>query len=182
LDAGDEQLFERINRPHHDISIEKLVSGLCQFRKEFSGQLWLEVFLVEGLNTAPEQITKIKDAIERIRPDKVQLNTAVRPPAETYARPVDPQTLQTIAEEFGKQCEVIADFPAEYCARSEAVRQTDVLSMLKRRPCSIDDICAGLGISRDEALAHTDHLHKEGFISIKRRGQVTFFKAAHIQK
>jgi len=54
--------------------------------------------------------------------------------------------------------------------------------MLKRRPCSIDDICGGLGISREEALAYTDRLRKEGFISVERRGQVTFFKAARIQK
>ncbi|HLB75136.1 MAG TPA: radical SAM protein, partial [Sedimentisphaerales bacterium] len=41
LDAGDEKTFRRINRPHADISIEKLVSGLAAFRKEFSGLIWL---------------------------------------------------------------------------------------------------------------------------------------------
>ena len=51
LDAGDEATFQKINRPHKDISIEKLISGLCQFRREYKGQIWLEVFFIEGINT-----------------------------------------------------------------------------------------------------------------------------------
>jgi wyosine [tRNA(Phe)-imidazoG37] synthetase (radical SAM superfamily) len=51
LDAGDEVAFRKINRQHPDINIEKLITGLCEFRNEFSGRIWLEVFFVEGLNT-----------------------------------------------------------------------------------------------------------------------------------
>ncbi|GAI51139.1 unnamed protein product, partial [marine sediment metagenome] len=60
LDAGDEQTFQKVNRPHKDISIENLISGLCAFRDEFAGRIWLEVFFVEGLNTQAEQIIKIR--------------------------------------------------------------------------------------------------------------------------
>jgi len=67
LDAGDEGVFEKINRPHPDINIEKLILGLCSFRDEYHGQIWLEVFLVEGVNTGVEQIAEIKEAIKRIR-------------------------------------------------------------------------------------------------------------------
>ena len=48
LDAGDATTFGAVNRPAPDINIEKLVSGLALFREEFSGQIWLEVFLIEG--------------------------------------------------------------------------------------------------------------------------------------
>ena len=44
LDAGDDQTFRKVNRPHKDISIENLIAGLCAFRNEFAGQMWLEVF------------------------------------------------------------------------------------------------------------------------------------------
>ncbi|MHC4286538.1 MAG: radical SAM protein, partial [Planctomycetota bacterium] len=73
LDAGGKHTFEKINHPHEDVVIENLISGLCVFRDEFAGQIWLEVFFIEGINTDASQITKIKDAIEQIRPDKVQL-------------------------------------------------------------------------------------------------------------
>jgi wyosine [tRNA(Phe)-imidazoG37] synthetase (radical SAM superfamily) len=75
LDAADRQTFERVNRPCAGISIENVISGLCLFRNQFKGRIWLEVFIVEGVNTDPQQIAALRAAIERIKPDKVQLNT-----------------------------------------------------------------------------------------------------------
>lgn len=177
LDAGDEQTFQKINRPHKDISIEKLISGLCTFRKEFTGQMWLEVFLAEGLNTDNEQITKIKDAIKRIRPDKVQLNTAVRPTAEPYVKRLTVEKLQAIAERLGENCEVVAEFPIRHYKEHTEKKAEDVLSMLKRRPCSLNDICSGLNISSDEALKHLGHLQQQWLINSEKKGKITFFKA-----
>ena len=94
LDAADEQTFRRINRPHEGLTIENLIAGLSKFREEFSGRIWLEVLLIEGVNTADEQIAKIRDAIARIRPDKVQLNTAVRPTAESGINKLDAERLR----------------------------------------------------------------------------------------
>ena len=177
LDAGDEQTFQKVNRPHKDISIEKLIDGLCEFRNEFSGQIWLEVFIVEGLNTDNEQIAKIKNAIERIRPDKVQLNTAVRPTAQMGVKRVDAEKLQVIATRLGEKCEVVADFLPGRCGKLTESKAEDVLSMLKRRPCSLNDICSGLGIHRNEALKHITHLQQQGFVHSERKDGTTFFKA-----
>lgn len=177
LDAGDEQAFQTVNRPHKDISIGKLISGLCAFRNEFSGQIWLEVFLAEGLNTSAEQIAKIKDAIELIRPDRVQLNTAVRPAAEATVKRLDAAKLQAIAASLGAHCEVVADSSTCHCDASIGRDAEDVLSMLKRRPCSLNDICSGLGIHPTEALKHIGHLQQQGVIDSERRGGTVFFKA-----
>ena len=177
LDAGDEQTFRRINRPHKDISIEKLISGLCMFRDEFSGRIWLEVFIIEGLNTGVEQIAKIKAAIERIRPDKVQLNTAVRPTAERGVEKVSAEKLHAIAKELGHNCEVVADFSPGRCGKHIENKAESVLSMLKRRPCSISDICSALGIARDEALKHINHFQRQGAIDSHQRGGILFYTA-----
>jgi wyosine [tRNA(Phe)-imidazoG37] synthetase (radical SAM superfamily) len=110
LDAGDEKTFQRINRPDGVISIEKLISGLCAFRKEFSGRIWLEIFIVDGINTDAEKIANIEKAIELINPDKVHLNTAVRPTADPDIKRLSAEKLQEIASRFGPKCEVVADF------------------------------------------------------------------------
>ncbi len=190
LDAGDERTFQRINRPHFGLSIEKLVNGLCAFRDEFSGQLWLEVFLIEGFNTDTAQIDRIKNAINRIRPDKIQLNTAVRPAAEPDVKRLGPEKLQAIAEQFGDKCEPVADFSPRRCAGSGQSKEEDVLrtpaatrhvetllSMLKRRPCSLNDICSTLGIPRDQALKYIDHFLQRGLIASEQRAGTVFFKA-----
>ncbi|MGE5293362.1 MAG: radical SAM protein [Solirubrobacterales bacterium] len=175
LDAGDAATFETVNRPNRDITIEKLVSGLEQFRKEYSGQIWLEVFLIAGVNTDAEQVSLIKGLIERIRPDKVHLNTAVRPPAEPVVRAVPREVLDRIAQQIGGVCEVIGEAPAGLSDRHEIRTEADVVSVLRRRPCTIEDICVGLGITRNEAAKHVASLQATGIVHSEQRGEVTYF-------
>ena len=204
LDAGDKQTFEEINCPHKDILIENLISGLCDFRNEYAGQIWLEVLFVEGLNTGAEQVTGIKKAIERIRPDKVHLNTSVRPTARTDIKKVDIEKLEAIATNLGGNCEVVADFPSARRGKRisghapDAVGSTTrnrtssscdtppngdsdklgtLLSMLKRRPCSINDICSSLGVHRHEALKYVTALQQQGVINSFEKDGKTFFKS-----
>jgi wyosine [tRNA(Phe)-imidazoG37] synthetase (radical SAM superfamily) len=178
LDAGDANTFRKVNRPHKDISIEKLVDGLCKFRKEFSGQIWLEVFLIEGLNTDTAEIDKIKGLIERIGPDKVQLNTAVRPTAEPSVKKVSAEKLGTIASRIGQGCEVVADFLSRHTRKHIDSKAEDILSMLKRRPCSLNDICSGLSIHPDEALKYITELREQGAINSEEKTGKIFFTAS----
>jgi wyosine [tRNA(Phe)-imidazoG37] synthetase (radical SAM superfamily) len=175
LDAGDAATFEAVNRPNRDITIEKLVWGLEQFRREYSGQIWLEVFLIAGVNTDAEQVDRIKGLIERIRPDKVHLNTAVRPPAEPDVRAVPREVLDRIARQIGGVCEVIGEAPAGPSDRHKIRAETDIVSVLKRRPCTIEDICAGLGITRNEAVKHVARLKEAGVVVSEWRGEVAYF-------
>jgi wyosine [tRNA(Phe)-imidazoG37] synthetase (radical SAM superfamily) len=179
LDAADELTFGRINRPYPGINAEKVISGLCAFRKEFPGRIWLEVFVVEGINTDPKQIAAIRDAVERIKPDKVQLNTAVRPTADPHIKRLSPDRLRDIAAQLGPGCEVVADFsPGRHVAPAESQTPAEALfSMLKRRPCSLNDISASLGISRNEVLTHISDLQRRGLIQPEEKGGSIFFKA-----
>jgi wyosine [tRNA(Phe)-imidazoG37] synthetase (radical SAM superfamily) len=190
LDAGDEQTFRKINRPHGDISIKNVISGLSAFRGEFSGQIWLEVFFVEAINTDAKQIAKIKDAIERIHPDKVQLNTAVRPTADPDIKRLNAEKLQAIATLLGPKSEVVADFSTDRKGMGLVSKvggtlghhfvinhkAQALLSMLKRRPCSLNDICAGLGINCNEALQYINELQHRGIIHSEEKDGRVFFK------
>jgi len=177
LDAPDEQTFQKINRPHTDISFKNLVSGLCQFRKDFAGRIWLEVFLLEGINTSHRQIKKIADIIKKICPDKIQLNTAVRPPKDTTVKKVENEKLQQIAKLLGPKCEVVADFSTLSHQKNLQTKAEYVLSILKRRPCSLEDICAGLSIHQAEALKYISHFKHQGIIISEQKDGRLFFRA-----
>ena len=177
LDAADKQTFQKINRPHKDINVEKVISGLCALRNQFTGQIWLEVFVVEGFNTDAEQIAKIKDAVERIHPDKIQLNTAVRPTAEAGIKKPSAEKLKDIANQLGQKCEVVADFSPPHHSKHIENKAENLLSMLKRRPCSLNDICSSLGITHNEALKYINHLQNQSFIVSEQQDGITFFKA-----
>ncbi|MEJ2702111.1 MAG: radical SAM protein [Sedimentisphaerales bacterium] len=192
LDAGDEPTFARINRPCGGITIENLISGLCALREEYAGQIWLEVFLIEHINTGAAQIAAIAKAIERIRPDKVHVNTAVRPTAEPGIHRVNAQQLEDIARTLGPNCEVIADFSAVSAAAAAPATSQEtfaphrgadreaaaLLSMLRRRPCSLDDICAALSLVPNEAIKQVDTLQKRGLVRTELKDGKTFFKSS----
>jgi wyosine [tRNA(Phe)-imidazoG37] synthetase (radical SAM superfamily) len=180
LDAADEETFEKINRPDRNISIKKVVEGMIEFRKEYKGQIWLEVFIVEKVNTGRRALAAIKKAIKKIKPDKVQLNTAVRPTAEPGVKKVRLEKLKKIARSIGSGCEVIADFSKDEVTgeRIDAERGAEekLLSILKRRPCSLREICIVLGISKKTALAYAMNLVKSGLVQRERKNGEVFFK------
>ncbi|MDO8662225.1 MAG: radical SAM protein [Candidatus Omnitrophota bacterium] len=106
LDAVTQQLFVRIDRPHPDISVENVINGLAALRREFRGKIWLEVMLVKGINDDIRHIRKLKEVIERINPDKVQLNSPVRTTAEEGVLPVAKSKLKKIKEILGEKVEI----------------------------------------------------------------------------
>ncbi|MFA5292021.1 MAG: radical SAM protein [Phycisphaerae bacterium] len=175
LDAGDEETFRKINRPCPEIVFDKMLQGLIDFRKEFKGKYWLEVFLIAGINDSDEQVDKIAQCIEKIRPDKVQLNTVTRPPAENV-NAISHQRLAQIAKRICKNAEVIADFKSDDKAGDFKVKEDDIVEMLKRRPCSSDDIAAGLKISKIELLKHTENLINSGRIETVRQNDIIYYK------
>jgi wyosine [tRNA(Phe)-imidazoG37] synthetase (radical SAM superfamily) len=164
LDAITPALFEYINRPHQSLKIEEIISGLIQFRKQYRGQIWLEVVFCRGINDDKEEIERLKGVIERIQPDRVQLNTPVRPPAEEFAYPLTTSQLEEIREKLGDKAEIISEFTAPLGEEFNSVKDTEILNLIKRRPCTTEDISKALGLRIDEVVKHLDHLTKTGAI------------------
>ena len=150
LDAATQRVFEKINRPHPSLRIEKIIDGLTKFRKEFKGQIWLEIMLVKGVNDSPAEIKKLKEAADRINPDKIQLNTVVRPPAEKTARPLTPEEMNKIKEFFGEKAEVVASFRKKEQEKAPQNIAEAILAMVRRRPVSLEDLENSLGQTREE--------------------------------
>lgn len=180
LDAGDQETFQRINRPCSDIKFDEMLDGLVKFRDEYSGQYWLEVFFIAGINDSEEQVSKIADCIKKIRPDKVQINTVSRPPADSSVQAVPKSRLEEIAGVIHENAEVIADYnKIENEARGHR-QSSDVFEMIKRRPCSVEDISAGLGINRLEVLKYIEMLVDEKKIETYWYNDRNFYKAISV--
>jgi len=177
LDAGCNQIFQYVNRPHSDISFNKMLEGLVKFRVEYTGKYWLEVFVLAGVTTPEMEINRLKACINSICPDKVQINTVTRPPAENFAEPVPQKQLEAIARQLYENAEVIADYSGVHKKQDFAAQREDVLTLLKRRPCSIEDIAAGLGLHRNEVVKYVAELSSEGKIEAKPENQRLYYKA-----
>jgi len=178
LDAGDEQLFQHVNRPHEAISFDQMVEGLVRFRQAYGGQYWLEVFLLGGVTAVPAEVEKIAKLVERIGPDRIQLNTVTRPPAEDFALPVSREEILRLAEIFGGRAEIIADYRGTHKQSEFRARRSDVLELLSRRPCTLEDIANGLALHRNEVVKHVEELSEEGKIVLEKRGLKLYYRVS----
>jgi wyosine [tRNA(Phe)-imidazoG37] synthetase (radical SAM superfamily) len=151
LSAWDPTSFARVNRPHPALHFDAIVESYRSFRSEFDGKFCLEVFLIPGTNTAPDQVARIAELARAIGPDVVQLNTAVRPPAAPSARALTADRMEELARIFQPPAEVIAAF-ASPCRRTEALDGERVLRILDRRPCTADQLASVSGVPPAEAI------------------------------
>ncbi len=167
LDAVTPFIFEAINRPHPSLRVGDIISGLVQLRKKFRQQIWLEILFCRGINDDKEEIGKLKEAVERIQPDRVQLNTAARPPAEDFAFPLTLTQLEEIRNKFGDKAEVVSDFDAPMGDRFDSDKNGEIVNLIRRRPCTAEDISKALGFHIDEVVKYLKHLQVIGAIRYK---------------
>ena len=177
LDAGDEKLFQYVNRPHEGVSFEKMVEGLATFREEYRGRYWLEVFLLGGVTAISAEVEKIAAVVRRVNPDRIQINTVTRPPAESFAYPVPREELERLVALFDGRAEVIAEYRGTHGRSEFAARREDVLDLLSRRPCTTGDIAAGLGLHRNEVAKHIEELARDGAVASEAVGDEVYYRA-----
>lgn len=178
LDAGNPELYRCVNRPHEAIPFDRMVQGLIDFRNEFDGKYWLEVFLLGGITGMVVPVEEVARIAERISPDRIQLNTVVRPPAESFAMPVSKDLLECYATAFGDKAEVIADFSAKELHPFTDIDPEEVLELVSRRPCTLEDISSFLGIHRTAAMKYMERLTGTGRVQCEYQSRRLFFRAA----
>jgi len=181
LDAGDALVFHAVNRPHRSITFEKMLSGLKAFREEFDGQYWLEVMILAG-HTAPRaHVEMIAEHVRRIRPDRVHLNTVVRPPSQDYAAPVPLGRLKELGDLFEPRATVIAGFRGRHAPDAGMAQdQRDIMELLSRRPCSKGDLASCLHVRPSELAKHLKAMEAAGRIARQSHRGSTFYSAKGI--
>ena len=179
LDAATDAVFRRVNRPHAGLTAAGVIAGLAAFRREFRGQIWLEIMLVLGLNDGPRHLAKLKAAVDLIRPDRVQLNTVVRPPAERRARPLGRDDLERIREFFGGNTEIIADFktPLAPSARAAGDAAAEILAVAGRRPVTLADLALSLSRPAAEIAPIVDRFVAAGKLRAARHNDTVYYEA-----
>ncbi len=126
LDAGSEEVWRRVNRPHRDLSYPGVLDGLREFRREFEGELYLEVMLVRGINDTDDALRDLRAAVDRIGPDRLDILVPTRPTTEAWAAPPEAWRV-LLAQELlrsGKALTVEADglfSVSEYASAREAI-------------------------------------------------------------
>lgn len=177
LDAVTPAVFNKICRPHLELDINRIIQGLIDFRKEYQGKIWLEIFIAKGINDTPEELNKIYEAAKKINPDKIQLNSLDRPPAYDGVEAVDFETLEHLVKEW-------KDLPVEITTRTKRREEivsfsknleNNILNTIKRRPLTVEDLETLTGKNRTEVFQYIDILEKEKKIKAQVIGDKIFY-------
>ena len=180
LDCAGETEFKKVDRPHHSLSAAVVNEGIAKFRTEYTGQIWLEIFIVPGINDTDEEIGRINDWIAKIRPDKIQLNTLDRPGAVDWIRPADDMRMQEIAGKLRHDNIEIAGKPATRSSNKAYSGDISdvILRTVRRRPCTLDDIVKITGLHMNEVNKYLGVLVAEGKITEARGERGVFYRSA----
>lgn len=163
LDAASQSVFEIINRPNPSLAIESYIEGLIDLRKEYKGQIWLEVFLLKGYNDTSEELELLKQAILKIEPDIVQLNTLDRPGAIEGLVALTKDELQDVKDLWNiPNVEIIASaaLRTDVDSYNTDIEGT-ILATIARRPCTLGDLHQILGIHVNEINKYLGTLEKK---------------------
>jgi len=172
LDAVSQDVFEKINRPIPSFLADDLVSGLISFRRVFNGQIWLEVFIVPGINDTVAEINKIKEAIKKINPDLVQINSLDRPGTEDWVVPASPDCLQHIQAMLSNglptPVEIIAQHSPDHTNGDATTPQVkeQIEKALCYKEASLEDIAMFLDIHINELSLALRQLLIEGRVEV----------------
>ncbi len=181
LSAWDDDSFDWVNRPHAQLRFDQLVEGERTFRREFRGELWMEVFLVGGMNSTPRDVRKIASLAKEIQPDRIQLNTSVRPPAEDFVAPLSRGQMEELAGLFQPAAEIIGEFSTRHEEPVKA-KEDEIFSMIERRPCTAEQIADVFGIHINEVSKYLGKLVRTDRVRAEHRRSAVYYEAVRTEE
>ncbi len=173
LDCASERCFKRIDRPLRGIEVKNIIEGMKEFRKEYQGELVIEILLVKGINDKIEEMEKLRDVLKEISPNRVDLGTIDRPPSYRVY-PVSEDELFRMAEILEGLC-VNVVCKRDYSVTKRDFTKSEILSLLKRRPQTRDDIERQFSKKSKDILKE---LVLKGEVVLTNLAGVDFFKTA----
>jgi len=178
LDAVSSNVFKFINRPDPLLTVDKIISGLIEFRKEFSRQIWLEILYCRVINDDSAEVEKMRETINKIKPDRIQLNTVVRPAPEDFVTALNGIQLRAIKEKLGTSAEIIAPTIPTRGGTHFVDNEDNIVNLIARRPCTMEDMSIALELHPNEIFKYLSKLEKERRIGHTLHNRRMYFQAA----
>ena len=178
LDAATEKIFNKINRPSPHLNVDTIVDGLIRFRKEYSGKIWLEVFIISGMNDTTAELNALKLVIGKIKPDQVHLNTLDRPGSVSTLRTATREELERVLNVFQMENAAIVADPPEHKALFAYRKDTAaaILGTIARRPCTSKDLSEILGLQVKEVDTYLKSMEADEKIKMVKQKRGLFYQ------
>lgn len=132
LNSVDDEIFHKINRPSKDIHVSMLMSGLRKLSAAYKGEIFLETFIIEGLNDSEDHIKRMAEFLKTIRFTKIQLNSLARRGAESWVKPAPIEVLNNVKKIFVENGIENVEIVKELSERKEKIEmEEDLIENMK---------------------------------------------------
>ncbi|MCK4799170.1 MAG: radical SAM protein [Spirochaetes bacterium] len=179
LDAVSDETFNKINRPEHSLNNKNIINGIIDFSKNYKGKIWLEIFIIPGLNDTEEELKLFKKILNEINPEMIQLNSIDRPSTETWVKKATKENLMRIKNYLSPSLpvEIIAKFDSgtRLIFEKENI-ENKILSIIYRRPCTIDDLVKISGLHLNELNKYIRILLENNIIEVSAQKRGNFYR------
>ncbi len=173
LDAGNQELYRKINRPHPEITFQRLIEGLSAFREEYRGKLWVEVMLIRGLNDSRAALEELAVSLRQIRADEIHILLPTRPPCEPWVQPPDEDGITLAQSILGGLAYVLPPAAGSFDLSGFTSPMEAVIGIITRHPMREGEIIEALKLwPRVDVAAALQTLQESGRVQvIERSGQ-----------
>ncbi|NHI94476.1 MAG: radical SAM protein [Candidatus Lokiarchaeota archaeon] len=164
LDAGNEKIFLKINRPYHEIKFEKMIQGFISFRKKYSGQIWMEVMLIKGVNDTLDELNQIREKLFLIKPDRVYINIPIRPPTESWVQIPSKDAIKKANKLLGAYKDISNPESGDFNLFTKNF-EDELLAIISRHPLNLEQIMETFSnLSEEEIIKNLNELENMGKI------------------
>ena len=139
--------------------------------------MWIEILFVKGMNDHDEEVFKMKQVLDEIQPEKIHLNTVIRPPAYAIAQPVGEIRLREIQKILGDRSEIVGIFKETHKITEHSVDSQAILALLKRRAMTASQMAESLAMRQDEIIASLKQLDEGKHIKSYMFNEEEYYQA-----
>ncbi|MCK9341604.1 MAG: radical SAM protein [Synergistaceae bacterium] len=136
VDANDEAVWKKINRPHPKLTFNGYKEGLQAFASSYKGILATETLMVEGVNNGAVLLQQNASLIATINPATAYISIPTRPPAMRSVKKPDEEAINRACQIYtdaGLHCELLLGFEGSDTGFTGDAR-ADILNMSAVHP------------------------------------------------
>ncbi|MBN2163689.1 MAG: radical SAM protein [Pontiellaceae bacterium] len=174
LSAWDEASFQQIHRPAQGVTFEMLIKGERAFRKMFPGEFSVEVFIVDGINSQMPTAKRIAEVVKTLEPDRVDINTVVRPPAVKGVSAPPQEQLEELARLFGENASVTASFRKQGFTSLD-ITDASLLDLIRRHPATCEQLATYFNVPGDGMYRRLKMMKSSGLLVTEKTGGETYY-------
>ena len=149
IDAFQEDVWRKINRPHRRLRMEHILNGILTFARSYHGELITETMLVKDMNEEESNIIDLAMFLSVVEPAMAYLAIPTRPPALQHIQAPDEAAINRSYQLFSQHLdhvEYLIGYEGDAFACTGNVAE-DILSIAAVHPMREDALRKMLGRS-----------------------------------